>query len=83
MSAGSGPKAVLVIVDGALEVVVGHLVDTHPDLGTVHALARLHLEAGRLGCSVRLRDACPELRELLELVGLTHLIVQPRGENEP
>lgn len=80
MSADDGPNAVVVTVDGAPAVVLGHLVDAHPDLGLVHSLARLQLEARRLGCSVRLRDPCPELCELLELVGLHHQIVEPPGE---
>ena len=41
-----------------------------PDLGLVDALARLSIAARRLGWSIRLRDACAELAELLELVGL-------------
>ncbi len=83
MSAVGGPNAVVVIVDGASEVVVGHLVETPPDLCLVDALARLQLEARRHGCSVRLRDPCAELRELLELVGLTHLILAPPDAIDP
>jgi hypothetical protein len=41
-----------------------------PDLAVVDELARLSLAARRLGCSIWLRDACEELAELLELVGL-------------
>jgi hypothetical protein len=40
----------------------------------VDGLARLQLSALRLGCSVRLRGACPELRGLLDLVGLDDLL---------
>lgn len=39
-------------------------------LEVVDELARLQLHARRLGCSVRLRGAGPELMELLALVGL-------------
>ncbi len=78
-----GPNAVVVIVDGASEVVLGHLLEAAPGLSLVGALARLQLEAGRLGCSVRLRDPCPELRDLLKLVGLAHLIVAPPDAIEP
>lgn len=46
------------------------------DLGTVDALARLQLEARRRGCTVWLRHACPDLIELLELVGLLEVIRQ-------
>ena len=60
------------------------------DLGAVEELARLQLGARRLGLSVELRDVCPRLRELLELVGLAGagagagggLPLQPGGEAE-
>ncbi|MCX5399311.1 lipid asymmetry maintenance protein MlaB [Streptomyces sp. NBC_00102] len=45
-----------------------------PDLTTVEALARLSLTARRAGRGpLRLRGVPPELRTLLELVGLTDL----------
>ena len=40
------------------------------DLWVVDELARLQLEARRQGCSIWLRHACPDLVELLQLVGL-------------
>lgn len=43
---------------------------THTDLAAINALARLQLTARRLGCRIRLRNAGPELRALLDLVGL-------------
>ncbi len=43
---------------------------THASLTAVNALARMQLTARRLGCRVRMRGAGPELRALLELVGL-------------
>ena len=45
-----------------------------PDAVTVDALARLQLGARRCGCSVRLRNASPELRELVALMGLTDVL---------
>jgi len=51
---------------------VGALID--PDVGTVDALARLQLTAGRLGCHVRLRGASPELLDLLALAGLRDVL---------
>jgi len=39
-------------------------------MGVVDQLARLQLEAKRMGCSIRVRNACSELRELIELAGL-------------
>jgi len=41
-----------------------------PDLSAVDALARSQLSARSLGGSIRLRDVCWELGELLDLVGL-------------
>ena len=41
-----------------------------PDAVTVEALARLQLEARRLGRRLVFRDACGELRELVAFVGL-------------
>ncbi|MFD5069564.1 STAS domain-containing protein [Streptomyces sp. NPDC087866] len=42
----------------------------HPDLTTIEALARLTLVARRGGARLRLRGTPPELRALLDLVGL-------------
>jgi ABC-type transporter Mla MlaB component len=56
---------------------------THPDAGTVEALARLQLTARRLGRRVRLRDPPRELRELLDLFGLDDVLrVEPRRQPE-
>lgn len=75
---GDGARAVVVQLDCGVEVVIGYLVVACPDLVLVEALARLQLAARRLGTSIHLRDAPPELRELLDLVGLADLIVGPR-----
>ena len=40
------------------------------DLEVVEELARWQLAARRLGCSIRLRDASAELRDLVAFVGL-------------
>jgi ABC-type transporter Mla MlaB component len=45
-----------------------------PDAGTIEALARLQLTARRLGRQVRLRDPSRELRELLDLFGLSEVL---------
>ena len=55
------------------------LVRDGVDLGLVDQLARLQLSAHRLGCTIELRDACPDLLALLDLVGLR---VEVRGEPE-
>ena len=45
-----------------------------PDAVTVDALARLQLGARRHGCSVQLRNASPELLELVAFMGLTDVL---------
>lgn len=45
-----------------------------PDLSTVDALARLVLDARRLGREVRVREAPPRLRLLLAFVGLASVV---------
>jgi ABC-type transporter Mla MlaB component len=44
------------------------------DAVTVDALARLQLAARRQGCRVKLRNASDSLLELVELMGLTHVL---------
>ena len=54
-----------------------------PDLAAVDALARLVLQARRLGCAIRVRDADPELVRLVALVGLTReLVGEPEDREE-
>jgi ABC-type transporter Mla MlaB component len=57
----------------------------HPDAATVDALARLQLTARRLGRRVRLRHACGELRDLLDLMGLEEVLPvrADAGSTEP
>ena len=44
------------------------------DAVAVDALARMQLGARRHGCVVRLRDAAPELRELVVFMGLRDVL---------
>jgi hypothetical protein len=68
--------ATIVLARGDDEVASWALPATHrTGLELVDELARLQLEAQRLGCSIRLRDACTALAELLELVGLDELLI--------
>ncbi len=53
-----------------------------PDVVTVDGLARLQLLAGRSGCRIRLRQACPELRDLLDLTGLLEVLPCSRSDLE-
>jgi hypothetical protein len=66
---------------------VGGLDD--PDALTVDALARLQLTALRLGRRLGFRDACGELRDLIEFLGLGDILpctdasgLKPRGQPE-
>jgi ABC-type transporter Mla MlaB component len=55
----------------------------HPDAGTVEALARLQLTVRRLGRRVQLRQPSRELRDLLDLFGLTDVLrVEPGRQPE-
>jgi len=47
-----------------------------PDAVTIDALARLQLAAHRRGCRVQLRNASGELLELVELMGLSNVLVE-------
>jgi anti-anti-sigma regulatory factor len=44
------------------------------DAVAVDALARLQLAARRHGCELRLRNASPELRELIAFMGLQRVL---------
>jgi len=52
------------------------------ELAAVDALARLALVARRLGCPLRVRRASPQLRDLVELCGLTERL-DVEGERQP
>jgi ABC-type transporter Mla MlaB component len=54
-----------------------------PDMGTVNALARMALTARRLGHHVELRRVRPDLRELLELAGVSSLTVDEEHQADP
>jgi hypothetical protein len=72
-------KAVVVVVDGGREAVVGRIIGPRCDLALVEALARIKVEAQRRGCEIRLREVGPDLCELLQLVGLADLLVAGRS----
>jgi hypothetical protein len=70
--AGDGPRAVVLVLDGDVEVILWRMDGmSEPDLHVVDALARLQLAARRVGGSIRLRNPCERLRALLEFAGLT------------
>lgn len=75
MIVGDGTRVVVVLLDGDSELATWRLdCPVPPDLSAVETVARLQLAARRLGCSIRLEDPCPDLRELLDLVGLGDLV---------
>ena len=45
------------------------------DAAVVDAMARLRLRAGRLGVDLRFVDPCDDLRAVLELTGLTDVLL--------
>ena len=56
------------------EIALCDVSGVEPDAVTADALARLQLAARRHGCQVRLRNASPELLELLALMGLRDVL---------
>ena len=81
------PRAEVVLRRGDEEVARWALTcPGPPDLGLVDQVARLTLAARRLGCTVLLHDAGPDLVALLDLVGLRDLVSAPGleavGESE-
>ncbi|MDQ3897703.1 MAG: hypothetical protein M3326_10775 [Actinomycetota bacterium] len=73
------PRAEVVLWRGGEELARWALIGTgRPDLDLVDEVARLQLAARRLGCTIWLDHACPDLVELLELVGLRP-VVGPSG----
>lgn len=68
-------RARAMLADSDADVVVCDVDSvTEADLGIIDALARLALAAHRLGRPVVLRDAAPELRELLAFAGLAGVV---------
>src|SRR3954447_792739 len=74
---------VVVLVDEETGAVVARVEARVVDITLIGTLARIALMARRDGRRVRLLDADPELRGLLELVGLADAVgVQPGGQAE-
>jgi ABC-type transporter Mla MlaB component len=55
-------------------VVACDVAGVNPDAVAVDALARLQLAARRRGCEIHLRNAPDGLLELVELMGMTHVL---------
>lgn len=67
-------ERVCALLADAGPVVTCDVGGVEPDAVTVDALARLQLGARRRNCEVCLRGASPELLELVELMGLSHVL---------
>ena len=53
---------------------VCEVAGVEPDAVTVEALSRLQLGAARAGCKIYLRNASPELLELVAFMGLADVL---------
>jgi hypothetical protein len=74
-----GSRTTVVLADGDTPMAVVHVVGPEPpDLTVVSAVARLRLMALRMGWTVRIEDPCLHLCELLELTGLSDVLLAPR-----
>ena len=60
---------------GAAGVALCDVRGVPADAVTVDALAQLQLAARRRGCRIRLQNGTRELRELVELMGLSDVVV--------
>ncbi|HEX2118452.1 MAG TPA: hypothetical protein VHF91_04665 [Acidimicrobiales bacterium] len=83
---GGEPRAEVVLLRGDEEVASWALLSPgKPDLATVDELARMQLAAKRMGCSIWLRQACPDVLWLLRLAGLDdrlQVLGEPEGGEE-
>ena len=63
-------RAVIDLVCDGSSVELGPVAADECDAGLVEDLLRFDLAARRLGWRMRLREVCPDLYELLDLVGV-------------
>jgi hypothetical protein len=78
MEAEAPPWAVVAVVVDDDEVALGEIGGGAPcDLGTVDHLLRLSLAARRLGLSIRVTAIHHDMRELVELIGVTDQLGLP------
>ncbi|MCW2994685.1 MAG: hypothetical protein JWQ18_2180 [Conexibacter sp.] len=83
MRAHDRATTLVVVDDHGDETLVAHLDASCPDLVLIDLLARVHLATIRGGMALRIRDASPQLRELIELCGLTCVLaLEARREAE-
>ena len=68
-----------VLAESTAVVVDCDVAGIHADAVAVDAVARLQVAALRRGCAVRLQNASEPLLELVELMGLTHVLPERTG----
>ena len=71
---GDDVATTVVVVMTGDDVVVVRVEGGPPDLAVVDHLARLTLDLRRRGRALRVEEPPPELSELLDLCGLSHLL---------
>ncbi|MFE3665844.1 STAS domain-containing protein [Streptomyces sp. NPDC059164] len=76
----AAPRGAAPVPGAAVDCDVGGVV--RPDLTAVEAVARLGLVARRAGVTLRLLRVPPELRALLDLVGLADVVALEEGPGE-
>ncbi|MDQ3148042.1 MAG: hypothetical protein M3R01_14135 [Actinomycetota bacterium] len=75
-TAGERPRAMVLLLRDGQALLLGPVYGPERcDLGFVEDLLRIQVAARRLGSSIRLTEVRPDLRELVELVGLTTELV--------
>jgi hypothetical protein len=76
MEEGAGPRAVVLLCRDGEDLLLGPVYGADRcDLGFVEDLLRVQLAARRFGWTIKLRQVREDLRELIELVGLTTELV--------
>ncbi len=72
MGADPGEHSILITCDVELRGVC--------DLAAIAALARLRLEADRLGCQLQVSGGSQQLVDLIRFVGLDEILLTPRPQ---
>jgi ABC-type transporter Mla MlaB component len=66
-------RVCMLLTESGADLILCDVCGVDSDAVTVDALARLQLATRRHGCQVRLRHASPELRELVDFMGLRNV----------
>jgi ABC-type transporter Mla MlaB component len=80
---GLAARVCTLLEASAAEIAVCDVRDVEPDAVTVDALARLQVAARRHRCRVLLRNASPELLDLVDFMGLEDVLgAMPQAAGE-